>query len=59
MGLHFGRNNAQDRDLIATNRGELHYTSVRHADDMPPAGFVYCKTPIEYELHQSAWTTAA
>ena len=21
MGLHFGRNNAQDRDLIATNRG--------------------------------------
>jgi len=41
MGLHFGRNNAQDRDLIATNRGgELHYTSVRHADDMPPAGFV-------------------
>ena len=40
MGLHFGRNNAQDRDLIATNRGELHYTSVRHADDMQPAGFV-------------------
>ena len=29
-----------DRDLIATNRGELHYTSVRHADDMPPADFV-------------------
>ena len=24
----------------ATKRGELHYTSIRHADDTPPAGFV-------------------
>ena len=40
MGLHVGRNNAQDRDLIATSRGELHYTSIQHADDTPLAGFV-------------------
>ena len=24
----------------ATKRGELHYMSIRHADDTPPAGFV-------------------
>ena len=39
-GLHFGRNNAPDRDLIVTNRGELHYTRVRHAGDTPQEGFV-------------------
>ena len=39
-GLHFGRNNAPDRDLIVTNRGELHDTRVRHAGDTPQEGFV-------------------
>ena len=40
MGLHFGDRTASNRGRAATNRGELHYTGVRHAGDTPPEGFV-------------------
>ena len=40
MGLHFGDHTASNRGRAASNRGELHYTGVRHADDTPPEGFV-------------------
>ena len=39
MGLHFGGRAASSRGVTATNRGELHYTRVRHAGDTPPKGF--------------------
>ena len=38
MGLHFGGHTPSSRDRAATNRGELHYTGVRHADDTPQKG---------------------
>ena len=31
MGLHFGGHTTANRGVTATNRGELHYTGVRHA----------------------------
>ena len=40
MGLHFGDRTASNRGRAAINRGELHYTGVRHAGDTPPEGFV-------------------
>ena len=40
MGLQFGHNTTANCELTVTNRGELHYTGVRRADDTPPAGFV-------------------
>ena len=35
MGLHCGGRTASSRGLAVTNRGELHYTRVRHAGDTP------------------------
>ena len=40
MGLHCGGRTASSRGLAVTNRGELHYTRVRHAGDTPQEGFV-------------------
>jgi len=40
MGLHCGGRTASSRGLAVTNRGELHYTGVRHAGDTPQEGFV-------------------
>ena len=45
MGLQFGNHAASSYGLTATNRGDLHYTRVRHAGDTQPEGFVSCKTP--------------
>ena len=40
MGLYFGGHTTANRGLAVTNRGELHYTGVRHAGDTPREGFV-------------------
>ena len=50
MGLHFGGHTTANRGLAVTNRGELHYTGVRHAGDTPREGFVWCKTPTATNL---------
>ena len=40
MGLHFGGHTTANHARAAANRGELHYTGVRHAGDAPSEGFV-------------------
>ena len=40
MGLHFGGHTTANHARAAANRGELHYTGVRHAGDTPSEGFV-------------------
>ena len=45
-GLRFGRYISIRCRSSSTDRGELRHPSLRHADDTPPEGFAWRKTPI-------------
>ena len=50
---------APNRDLTATNRGDLRHPRLRHADDTPTEGFAWRKTPaIPPGVRLSRWCNA-
>ena len=59
-GLRSERLTTLNRDLTATQRGDLRHPRPRHADDTPPEGFAWRKTPaITPGVMLPHWSRAA